>query len=198
MFFLLPLISPYFREVFFTAIRDYPFAAPLIIMLFRFLGVVVAPLPGLPVAFASMTLLVWWQAGLYNLVGTISGAVVAFCIARFYRERVVAYIAPLKKVHEWQDQISRKKQWWTFAAFRLATLSMFDFIAYAAGLSKISFTTYLGTLLLIDVPVTMTFFYFGGIALKYSIYMFAFFTLVCMLFLFGLQYNKKRKIQLFE
>ena len=196
IFFLLPVISPYFRELFLATISNYPLTAPLMIILFRFLGVVVAPLPGLPVAFASMTLLAWWEAWLYNIAGTMSGAITAFFIARFYRERIVAYIAPLKKVHEWQDQISQKKQWWTFVAFRVASLSMFDFVAYAAGLSKISFKTYLGTLLIIDLPVSLAFFYFGGIALKYSLYLFAGFALVFALSVCWLQYSKKGKIQL--
>lgn len=198
IFFLLPIVSPYFRELFFAMISRYPFAAPLMIIVFRFLGVVIAPLPGLPVAFASMTLLPWWEAWLYNMVGTMSGAIVAFWIARVYRERVVAYIAPLQKVHEWQDQISQKKQWWTFVALRLVSLSMFDFVAYAAGLSKISFAIYVSTLLIIDIPMSLAFFYFGGIAIKYSLYLFVGFALVFALFLCWLQYSKKSKIQLFD
>lgn len=193
-FFLLPIISLDFRESFLSIMGKYQFAAPVMIIVFRFLGVVVAPLPGLPVAFASITLLVWWQAWLYNIVGTMGGAITAFFIARLYRERVVAYIAPLQKVHEWQDRISQKKQWWTFVAFRLATLSMFDFVAYAAGLSKISFRTYLGTLLIIDIPVSFIFFYFGGIALKYGLYLFVGFTVVFALFVFWLQYRKKEDL----
>lgn len=198
VFFLLPIISPYFRESFFAIISRYPLTAPLTIIVFRFLGVVIAPLPGLPVAFASMTLLPWWEAWLYNIAGTISGAIVAFYIARIYRERAVAYIAPLQKVHEWQDQISRKKQWWTFVALRLVSLSMFDFVAYAAGLSKIPFTTYVSTLLIIDIPMSLAFFYFGGIAIQYSVYLFVGFALVFALFLCWSQYSKKNKMRLFD
>lgn len=193
VFFLLPIVSTHFRESFLASISNYPFALPLTIVVFRFLGVVIAPLPGMPVAFASITLLPWWEACLYNMAGTLSGGMAAFYIARFYRERVVAYIAPLKKVHEWQDHISRRKQWWTFVMFRLATLSMFDFVAYGAGLSKISFATYLGTMLIVDLPVSIIFFYFGGIALQYSIYVFAGFTLVSVLFVYWLQYSKGNK-----
>lgn len=198
VFFLLPIISPYFRELFFAIINRYPFTAPLTIIIFRFLGVVIAPLPGLPVAFASMTLLPWWEAWVYNMAGTMSGAIVAFYIARIYRERVVTYIAPLQKVHEWQDQISQKKQWWTFVALRLVSLSMFDFVAYAAGLSKVSFATYVSTLLMIDIPISLAFFYFGGIAIKYSLYLFVGFALVFALFLCWSQYSKKSKMRLFD
>lgn len=194
IFFLLPLIFPYVHELFLVMMSDYPIAAPMVIMLFRFLGVVIAPLPGLPIAFASMALLPWWEAWLYNMAGTISGAITAFYIARFYQERVVTYVAPLQKVHEWQDQISQKKQWWTFVALRLVSLSMFDFVAYAAGLSKISFSVYLSTLIIIDIPMSFLFFYFGGIALQYSIYMFIGFAVLFGLFLGWLQYNNKKKI----
>lgn len=197
IFFLLPIFSPYFRGSFIAIISRYPFAAPLVIIVFRFLGVVIAPLPGLPVAFASMTLLPWWEAWVYNITGTLSGAIVAFGIARIYRERVVAYIAPLQKVHEWQDRISPKKQWWAFVGLRFISLSMFDFVAYGAGLSKIPFRTYVSTLLIIDIPMSMTFFYFGGIAIRYSIYLFVGFTIIFALFLSWSQYSKKSKIKLF-
>lgn len=197
-FFLLPIFSPYFRESFFAIISNYPFAAPLTIIVFRFLGVVIAPLPGMPVAFASMTLLPWWEAWLYNMTGTLSGAIMAFGIARMYRERVVAYIAPLKKVHEWQDRISLKKQWWAFVGLRIVSLSMFDFVAYAAGLSKIPFRIYAGTLLIIDIPMSMAFFYFGSIALRYSVYVFVGFSFLFALSFCWSQYSKKSKIKLFD
>lgn len=198
IFFLLPILSPYFRESFLAIISNYPFAAPLTIIIFRFLGVVIAPLPGLPVAFASITLLPWWEAWLYNITGTLSGAIVAFGIARRYRERVVAYVAPLQKVHEWQNRISPKKQWWAFVGLRFVSLSMFDFVAYGAGLSKIPFRAYASTLLIIDIPVSMAFFYFGGIAIRYSVYVFVGFTLLFALTLCWSQYSKKGGMKLFD
>ena len=183
LFFLLPIVSPFYRQLFLNLITTYPYTAPFIIIIFRFLGVVVAPLPGMPVAFASMTLLEWWKAGLYNFIGSASGGICAFLIARNYRERVVAYFVPLENVHAWQDTLSRKKQFLTLVAFRFLSVGAFDFVVYALGLTKISFKTYLATVLLVDLPMTTLFFYAGGVSLKYSIYLFAAF--MALLFIFS-------------
>ena len=192
-FFLLPIISSSFRELFIVTIRNYPYLAPLIIVTFRFLCVVIAPLPGLPVTLASIALLPWWQAWLFNFIGTVSGAICAFLIARIYRERAVAYFTPLKGVHEWQEKLSSRKQWWTFVGLRFVSLSMFDFVAYGAGLTKMPFRTYLATLFVVDLPVSILFFYFGGIAFKYSIYILIAFACMFLSFLGVISYFKRGK-----
>ena len=174
---MLPLISSRYFEFVAALIKNYPYTAPIAIILFRFLGVVIAPIPGAPIMFTSIAILPWWQAWLYNFIGTMSGTICAFFIARKFREPVVAHFAHLREIHKWQDSISRQKQFWTFAALRLSSLVAFDFVNYAAGLTKISFRTYFLATLLVEIPVGFVFFYLGGIAIQYSFYLFAFFTL---------------------
>ena len=173
---VLPLISSHYFELATALIKNYPYATPLIIILFRFLGVVIAPIPGAPIMFASIAILPWWQAWLYNFIGTFSGTICAFFIARNFREPVVAHFAPLREIHTWQDSVSHRKQFWTFAVLRLSSLVAFDFVNYAAGLSKMSFRTYIFATLLVEIPVGFVFFYLGGVAIQYSFYLFAFFT----------------------
>ncbi len=138
----------------------------------------------MPVALASMTLLPWWQAALYNFVGSAAGAVCAFFIARRFRVRAVAYFTPLQKILEWQRIVSARRQFWTFVAFRFVSFVAFDFVVYAIGLTSISFRKFVATLLIVDLPVAIVFFYIGGIALGYGIYIFIAFML--LLFLSGL------------
>lgn len=178
LFFLLPIIFPSYRQLFLSTAHAYPYLLPFIIILFRFLGVVIAPLPGMPVAFASMVLLPWWQAGIYNFLGSAAGGICAFFIARQFRERAVAYFAPLQKIHEWQEKFSQKKQFAAFIFFRFASLSAFDFVVYAIGLTKIPFRMYLATVFLVDFPITALFFYLGGLSLKYGIYLFIIFAVM--------------------
>lgn len=173
MLFLLPLVSARSFQFAVNTVRDYPYIAPFAIIGLRFVGVVVAPLPGSPIMLASVVLFPWWQAWLYNFIGSMTGAVCAFFIARWLREPVVARFAPLREIHRWQEAMSRKKQFWAFAALRLVTLITFDFVNYAAGLTHMSFRTYLFATLLVEVPVGFLFFYGGGMALRYSVYVFA-------------------------
>lgn len=170
LLFLLPLIFSGSFQFVADRVYQYPYLAPLIIIGIRFIGVVIAPLPGSPVMLASIAVLPWWQAWLYNFLGSTAGMIAAFLIARRFREPVVARFAPLREVTRWQEAISHRNQFWAFAGLRMITPIVFDFISYAAGLTRISFWTYLLATLAVDIPTGFIFFYFGGIAMRYSIY----------------------------
>lgn len=170
--FLLPIFSKSYLDLLINFIDLHPFTAPLVILIFRFIGVVAAPLPGSPVAFASLAVLSWWQAWLFNLAGIMIGAVTAFFIARKYREPIVNKFAPMRQVHEWQNRIPKKRQFWTIALFRFTSIVAFDFVSYASGLTKMSFRVFLATSLMAEVPWSFTLYYLGGTAVRYSIYLF--------------------------
>lgn len=169
--FLFPLLSPTPYSFVIRIIEQYPWAAPIVIIISKFTTAVLAPLPGAPIAIASLAFLPWWEAALYNFIGSELGVLAAFFIARKYREPIVAYLTPLKKIHEFQDAISRRAQFWAFLAFRLASYAVFDMVSYAAGLTKIPFMTFITALILIDIPMHVVLFYLGGIATRYSVYM---------------------------
>lgn len=170
LLFLLPLLfSRSFQFVTDTA-HHYPYGAPLVIIGVRFVGVVIAPLPGSPVMLASVAVLPWQQAWAYNFIGSTAGAVVAFFIARRFREPVVARVAPIREIIRWQEAISQSNQFWAFTGLRLITPFVFDFVNYAAGLTRIPFWTYFLATLAVDIPTGFVFFYFGGIAIRYSMY----------------------------
>jgi len=173
VFFLAPIFLSDYRALFLSLINQYPLLAPLVIIIFRFLGVVAAPLPGAPVAFASMALLPWPKAWFYNFLGAELGAIAAFFLARFFRQPVVARFAPLQKINQWQEKISQTRQFWSFVALRAASLAAFDFVSYAAGLTKLSFLTFLAATLLVDIPATFIFFYLGGWAVQYSFFLYS-------------------------
>jgi uncharacterized membrane protein YdjX (TVP38/TMEM64 family) len=151
----------------------HPLLAPLLVVLLRFVGVVVAPVPGAPVAFASMVFFPWWEAFLLNVTGAWLGAVVAFYIARWFREPVVKYLAPLKRLHQWQNELTDSQQFLAFVGLRIISIPAFDFVSYAAGLSAIPFRIFVLATLLVDLPVNIVFFYLGGLAAEASWYLFA-------------------------
>ncbi|MBI4137871.1 MAG: VTT domain-containing protein, partial [Candidatus Sungbacteria bacterium] len=95
-----------------------------------------------------------------------------------FRERAVRKFAPLEQIHAWQDRIPVRKQFWAFVGLKLVSISAFDFVSYAAGLSRISFGTFLAATLIVDLPLTLAFFYLGGIAIRYSVILFIAFALI--------------------
>jgi uncharacterized membrane protein YdjX (TVP38/TMEM64 family) len=178
MVFSLPIFFSDYQSYVTSLIKNSPLLTPLIIIVFRFLGVVLAPLPGAPIAFASMAVLPWHMALLWNFIGAEAGAITAFLIARKFREPVVAHFVSLEKLHRWQDKISERKQFWSFTGLRFVSLVAFDFVSYAAGLSKLPLRTFIVATFLIDIPVNFVFFYFGGLAVGYSLSIFVVFIAV--------------------
>lgn len=152
---------------------DHPVLTPLLIVVLRFVCIVVAPLPGAPVAFASMVLLPWQEALLYNLIGGELGAIAAFYIARRWREPAVARLAPLARINEWLLKVSHARQFFAFVGLRSVSIVAFDFVSYAAGLSTMRFSTFVAATLVVDLPLNFFFFYLGGVALSMSIYIYA-------------------------
>lgn len=185
--FLAPLASFNSREYIGNLLQAYPYLAPLIVIGVRFITIVIAPLPGIPVSFASIAFLPWQEAWLYNIIAVELGSVCAFFIARRFREPVVARFASVRQVHEWQKTVSDRTQFWAFAALRFLSVSAFDFVSYAAGLTAISFRTFIIASLLVDIPVSFVFFYAGGRALSYSAYIFGAFAVLFFITAFVLQ-----------
>lgn len=179
--FFLPIIFSDYQKYAVDLIGRSPYLAPLVIIVFRFIGVVLAPLPGAPIAFASMVILPWYEAWVWNFIGAESGAIAAFLIARKFREPVVARFAPLEGIHQWQDKVSQRRQFWSFTGLRAVSLVAFDFVSYAAGLTRLSFRTFVIATFLIDIPFGFLFFYFGGLAVKYSIFLLAVFAVIFMI-----------------
>ena len=70
---------------------------------------------------------------------------------------------------------------------------MFDFVSYAAGLTNMPFRTFIMVSLMIDIPKDIVFFYFGGIVLKYSIYLLILFVIIFIFTGFILEYTKEKR-----
>lgn len=183
-FFLPLLFSNQYQSYTLDLIERFPYLAPTIIVAFRFLAVVLAPLPGGAVSLASVAILPWYEAMVWNFLGASIGAITAFSIARKFREPAVKMLVSLEKVHQWQDKISHKKQFWGFMGLRLASTVAFDFVSYAAGLSKITFCTFLISILIVDLPANMLFFYSVGQAIKYGVFILVALTAVLVIGLF--------------
>lgn len=168
-------VSDSLQEGITVFLQSHVVLGPLAVIAVRFVTIVLAPLPSSPVAFASLAVLPWWQALIYNIIGVQAGIVVAFFIARKFREPVVRHVASLRQVHAWQDRLTQRQQVAAFVALRFVSLAAYDVVSYAAGLSKLSFRTFFLGSLAVDLPMMLVFFYVGGKAYTYSIWITVFF-----------------------
>lgn len=168
--FLIPVFSGKYQALIAAAVAANPMYAFFIVAFARFLAIVIAPLPGQPVAFMSMAVMPWWQAWAANFIGADVGAIVAFLIARKFREPVAARFTGLTNLHKFEEALSGRMRFWGFLGLRFAAAGALDFFSYAAGLTKIPFSTFLLATLLADIPISFAFFYFGGMAAQYGVY----------------------------
>lgn len=178
LIFLLPVFVGDYRDYLTEILNRYPAFAPVIIIASRFITAILAPLPAMPIALASMVFMPWHVAWFYNLIGMELGSISAFFIARKFRQSVVSHFAPFARLHTWQNKISERKQFFAFAGLRIASLVIFDFVSYAAGLSTLRFRVFLIVSFVMDAFFSLIFFYIGGLAFEYSFYMFLLFAAV--------------------
>lgn len=168
--FLIPVFFGKYQALVAAAVAANPMYGFFIVAFARFLAIVVAPLPGQPVAFMSMAVMPWWQAWAANFIGADTGAVAAFLIARKFREPVAARFTGLQNLHAFETALSGRTRFWGFLGLRFVAAGALDFFSYAAGLTKIPFGTFLFATVLADIPISLAFFYFGGKAAQYGVY----------------------------
>ncbi|MBI2032071.1 MAG: TVP38/TMEM64 family protein [Candidatus Levybacteria bacterium] len=150
-----------YREEITNFALTYPLFIPVLIVIWRAISIVIAPLPGGILSFAFIPILGWFWAWLYGSFGVAIGATIAFYIARKFREPAVSRFIPLKKLHAWEEKLSERTEFLAFVGVRITTGPIMDFISYVAGLSKISYKKFILATIVAQVPEAI-WYYLGG------------------------------------
>lgn len=119
--------------------KRFGIAAPLILILFQAMQVVVPVLPGYlgcaagAVAFGSMT--GFWC----NYIGISAGSIIAYFLARRYGVDIVLAMFPRKQYDKWSVRLNKSKSYDLFL-FAATLLPFFpdDFLCYFSGLIKMN------------------------------------------------------------
>ncbi len=145
----------------YTLLMHYPVLAPLLFILLRAVPVIIPPIPG--IAFDLLGIAVFgWKLGLVlALIGGHLGAIVAFYLARYYRDFVARYLAPIRTLHRLEDRYSEKEKFWMLIAVRFVTSPIFDYVNYVAGFTKMSFGKYILSTCIGVLPYSFCIYYFG-------------------------------------
>ncbi|RJP45933.1 TVP38/TMEM64 family protein [Candidatus Parcubacteria bacterium] len=151
---------------------QYPLVAPVIFIFFRSLGILIPPIPGVFIDLIGIATFGWLLGFVYGEAGIMLGASGAFWIARTFREPAVRRIGLLRRVHEWEDKISERTKFWALVALRLPSNPVFDYVSYAAGLTKIGFPKFFFATLIGNVPMMLFVYYFGERSLDMGLYHF--------------------------
>lgn len=122
-------------EAFQNYMKSFGIAAPLMLIVFQALQVMVPVLPGYlgcavgAIAFGSMT--GFWC----NYIGISFGSIIAFFLARKFGINVVLTMFSQKQYNKWSERIKKSKsyEWFLFIA-TLLPLFPDDFLCYFSGL----------------------------------------------------------------
>jgi len=141
-------------------IKDNPFIGPILLIVWRIIGIIIPAIPAGVVSFAVVPVFGWFKTYLYTVTGILIGTSISFWLARQFREPLVTKFVPLKKLHKLEDELSERKRFMAILAIRLFTVPVMDFSSYAAGLTRISFPKFFLATLIASLP-DIAIFYFG-------------------------------------
>ena len=153
-------VSRNFSENIIFILTNSLYLGPVILILWRILGILVPAIPAGIVSFAAVPIFGWLATYIYTLTGILMGTSISFWLARRFREPLVGKFVPLKKLHQLEGELSERKRFLAIVALRLFTVPVMDFSSYAAGLTRISFPKFFLATLLASLP-DIAIFYFG-------------------------------------
>jgi len=148
----------------------YPILAPFLFVLLRALTVVVPPIPGIVIDLIGIAVFGWVYGLILGELGVLLGSVIAFLLARKFREPLVFRLAPLKVIEKWENKYSETQKFWTLVGIRLMTVPLFDYICYAAGLTKVRLSIFVFSTLLGTIPVMFLSYYLGEKAINNGLF----------------------------
>lgn len=160
IFLIIYFISSNYAEFITQLIEENAFIGPLLLIIWRIIGIIVPAIPAGVVSFAAVPVFGWLKTYIYTVVGILIGTSISFWLARRFREPLVSRFVPLKKLHQLEGELSERKRFMAIVGLRLFTVPVMDFSSYAAGLTRISFPKFFLATFLASLP-DIAIFYFG-------------------------------------
>ena len=151
------------EEYLLNLLQQFPIAAPVLFIIARTLPVILSPIPGLFVDLIGINIFGWKLGLVLATIGVYIGAMIAFYIGRYFREPAIKRFSTLRKFSELEEKYSENQRFWMLVAIRLITRPFFDYVSYAAGLTKMKPLKFLLSTFLGTFPLMFSIYYFGGL-----------------------------------
>lgn len=149
----------------FTVVKElvasYGVYAALVSFALMILQSVAAPLPAFLLTFANANLFGWWQGAILSWTSAMAGAAMCFCIARVLGRDVVAKItskAGVEQIDEFFEKYGKN----AILICRLLPFVSFDYVSFAAGLTSMSFGSFMVATGIGQLPATLIYSYVGS------------------------------------
>ena len=171
-YFIFPSVKEGMNEIFcmfasgdFTVVKEfvasygtYAVVISFLLMVFQSLA---APLPAFLITFANANLFGWWQGAILSWTSAMAGAALCFFIARSLGRDVAEKLtskAGLAQIDTFFEKYGKN----TILICRLLPFVSFDIVSYAAGLTSMSFGSFMIATGLGQLPATIVYSYVGG------------------------------------
>ena len=149
----------------FTVVKEfvasYGVYAALVSFALMILQSVAAPLPAFLLTFANANLFGWWQGAILSWTSAMAGAAMCFYIARVLGRDVVAKItskAGVEQIDEFFEKYGKN----AILICRLLPFVSFDYVSFAAGLTSMSFGSFMVATGIGQLPDTLIYSYVGS------------------------------------
>lgn len=137
-----------------------PYAAIISFLLMVFQSLL-APIPAFLITFANAMIFGWWQGAILSWTSSMVGAVICFYIARIFGRDVVLKFtsnSALNQIENYFKKYGSK----TILICRLLPFVSFDIVSYFAGLTPMSFVSFILATGIGQLPATIIYSYVGG------------------------------------
>lgn len=132
---------------------DHGRVAPLIFVMLMVAAVVISPIPSVPLDIAAGLAFGLFWGTVYTLIGAEIGATIAFLLARRLGRPGLERWAGESTIRV-VDRLADRAGWRGIAVMRLIPLFHFDWVSYAAGLSRMTLGSFMtATLVGMLLPV---------------------------------------------
>jgi uncharacterized membrane protein YdjX (TVP38/TMEM64 family) len=161
---------------------------PLVYIGLKAATYVIAPLSGTPVKLAGGALFGFWEGAALGLTGDMIGASLNFWIARLFRDKAITKLSGRKAIKQIDELTEHVGGWRALLAARIFLSSLYDFISYAAGLSKLPFKQFFLVSFFAGIPSTLSAAWLGNAAVTNKSFLYILFSisaagLVALLFM---------------
>lgn len=122
---------------------------------------VAAPLPAFLITFANASLFGWWKGAILSWTSAMAGSALCFFIARVLGRDIAEKLtskAGIAQIDAFFEKYGKN----TILICRLLPFISFDIVSYAAGLTSMSFGSFMIATGIGQLPATIVYSYVGG------------------------------------
>lgn len=136
------------------SVERFGIFAPLVVILYHIVQVILAPIPGQPVDIATGYLLGPYIGIPTALIGIYLGSFLAILLARRYGRPLVEHLVPHTAVAKMDRFLGRRSMWFYIILF-IIPISPGDLLCYALGLTRMTVWRTLVVIALGRTPVVV-------------------------------------------